>query len=943
VPRTREESIHSGDFDAHFELALTGNVLADAGGTILRVNRTLCRWLGYRPEQLQGQTLAHLVPPDYRPRLDALLKLIGDGSVQEFPLETPLVQAGGATRWFCLSAASARAANGEGSRIVMALLDIEDCKVNEDILQRNQVVLSGELHAMESLHQLTVELQQIEDFEVALHHVLKAVATWNRTRSASLHLYREGDGALVMAAACGLEADLQARLHALDAGRTNTPHGLALALAVPVVVEDIKVDQRFGALAPLAAQLGYRAMHATPLLARNGRALGVLCTYWQAPHAESEPALRLMDLYARQIAHLVERRQAEESLSDSEARFRAMFDSTAVGMAQIENGSGRFLGVNDTLVAMTGYSREQLLRMDVVDLTHPDHVAVTVKGFEALLRGEIERYQVEKRVLRANGNVAWVQLTMNVVADADGQPMYTAAVLQDISERRHMEHALRASEQRFRTMADNVPVLIWVSDLNGRLEFVNQPYLQFFGLSQEQLRDFDWRGMLHPEDADQYRAQRADGVRRAGAWEAQARVRRADGAWRWIQSRANPILNSAGEVVVYVGSSTDLTDLLAAQAALIEGDRRKDQFLATLAHELRNPLAPLSASLASLAHQPGSGIDRAVLERMERQVTHMVRLVDDLMEVSRITRGTIELRRRSVEMGEVLRNAMDTSAPLIEAGRHPLEYRRCEQECWVEGDPVRLAQVFANLLNNAAKYSPAGARISVDLRHAGDQVEVSVRDEGVGLPADRLEDIFEMFTQVDGASDRSQGGLGIGLTLVRSLLELHGGQVRASSDGPGTGSCFTATLPVMPGEHGVREPAQTRYAVQALGRRILVVDDNVDAADSISEFLSLIGHRVSAVYDGAAAVAEAEAAAPELVLLDLGMPGMDGYETCRQLRLQPGGATMRIVALTGWGQSADLARTAASGFDFHLVKPVDLDALARLLSDEQLFARDADR
>ena len=938
MPRTSHESIPASDFDAHFGLPLTGNLLVDPDGRILRVNSTLCRRLGFSDADLQARRLGSLVPPEYRERLEELLQAIGSGGVQEFPLETQLTHANGSTHWFCLSAAAAQAADGGAPRIAMALLDIEDRKVNEDILQRNQIVLSGELHAMESLHQLTVELQQIEDFETALHHVLRAVARWNRTDSASLHLYRETGQTLELAAACGIDDNLQARMRTLDAG-TESPHGLSLALAVPVAVEDIASDPRFPRPAPAAMRLGYRAMHATPLLARNGRALGVLCTYWPAPHSASEPALRLMDLYARQIAHLVERKQAEESLSDSEARFRAMFNSTAVGMAQIENGTGRFLGVNDTLVAMSGYRREQLLRMDVMALTHPDHVAVTLKGFEALLRGEIDRYQVEKRLLRANGDVAWVQVTMNVVADAEGRPMYTAAVLQDISERQQMEQALRASEQRFRTMADNVPVLIWVSDLEGGLDFVNQPYLEFFGLSHERLRDFEWRGALHPDDTDEYLARRAEAVRRRGAWEAQARVRRADGAWRWIQSRANPILNSAGSVMAYVGSSTDLTDLLAAQAALIEGDQRKDQFLATLAHELRNPLAPLSASLASLAHQPASEIDRVVLGRMERQVTHMVRLVDDLMEVSRITRGTIDLRRRNVEMGEVLRNAMDTSGPLIEAGRHRLVYRRCSEECWVEGDPVRLAQVFSNLLNNAARYSPVGGPIEVDMRHAGDRVEVSVRDEGVGLPADRLEDIFEMFTQIDGASDRSQGGLGIGLTLVRSLMELHGGQVRASSDGPGRGSCFTAALPAIR-ETGVGETAQTAYPAQVPGRRILVVDDNVDAADSISEFLNLIGHHVSAVYDGAAALAAADTFAPELVLLDLGMPRMDGYETCRQLRLQPRGRQMRIVALTGWGQSADLARTAASGFDFHLVKPVDLNALARLLSGDRLLERD---
>ena len=925
------------EFDTHFNLPLVGNLQADpASGALLRVNQALCDALGDTQRQLLGRSLHELIHREDAVHVDPLLKAMAAGTLDSFSVEVRLLCGDHRPRWFAFAAALAPGPTGEAPRLTASLLDIDNHRATEDAALRTQEFLSSELHAMESLHQLTIELQQIEDFEVALHHVLKAVATWNHTHHASLHFYREHGDCLELAAQCGLGPAAREVLRHLPAG-PGTPLGMALAQKVEVAINDVTSDQRFAQHA-LATQLGYRGVHATPLLARSGQVLGVLTTYWSASHQPTGPALRLMDLYGRQIAHLVERKQSEESLGASEAAFRAMFESTAVGMAQIDSATGMFLRVNDTLITMSGYSRETLLQMPVMALTHPEDVVTTRHGFGALVLGEMERFNVEKRIVRSDGTALWVQATMNLVADADGTPLYTASVLQDISERKQMEHALRVSEQRFRTMADSVPVLIWVTGADGKPEFVNQSYMDFFGLRKHQVRGFDPRSLVHPEDVDEYFGSFAKAAEYGIPWEGRVRIRRVDGQWRWLQSRANPIFNANGDILGYAGSSPDVTDLLDAQSAMIEIDKRKDQFLATLAHELRNPLAPLSASLASLSHRRDPKVEREVFDRMQRQVAHMTRLVDDLMQVSRITRGTVELRKQSLELGEVLRNAIDTSLPLINAAGHRLTYVPQADELWVDGDPIRLAQVFSNLLNNAAKYSPAGSDIGLAIRRDGDSFEIKVSDTGEGMPAGRLNDIFDLFTQIDGASDRAQGGLGIGLTLVRSLVDLHGGEVSASSEGPGKGSCFTVRLPALEETHGSRaEEPKGDYMRDAPCRRILVVDDNRDGADAIAEFLGLMNHQVRTAYDGPAALLAAAEFAPELILLDLGMPGMDGYETCQRLRQQMPGSGCRIFALTGWGQSSDLQRTAASGFDHHLVKPVDLGTLAELLASSRWF------
>ncbi|HEV8198777.1 MAG TPA: ATP-binding protein, partial [Candidatus Polarisedimenticolia bacterium] len=426
--------------------------------------------------------------------------------------------------------------------------------------------------------------------------------------------------------------------------------------------------------------------------------------------------------------------------------------------------------------------------------------------------------------------------------------------------------------------------------------------------------------------------------------------------------QTTPLISRAGNTVgmisthwnrPYVPPERDLRnlDILARQAAdlierkrneeaLREADRRKDEFLAILAHELRNPLAPMRNSLmvmrllekaAATGEEPLRGV-------LERQLHHLIRLVDDLLDVSRITRGTLQLRREPIELATVVDHAVETARPLALERRHEIHVTLPPEPIFLQADPVRLAQVLNNLMNNACKYTEPGGQVWLSASRHGNEVVIRVRDTGLGIPPDRLGNIFDMFNQVDRSIERAQGGLGIGLTLVRRLVELHGGSILATSDGPGRGSEFVVRLPLLQRISEFERQARpdvrllpSTVATKRAARRTLVVDDNVDSADSLATLLRVTGHEAMTAHDGLEALAAAERFRPEVVFLDIGMPRMNGYDAARHIRQQDWGRDVLLVALTGWGKDEDRRRSADAGFDAHLVKPADSNDLLRLL------------
>jgi PAS domain S-box-containing protein len=546
-----------------------------------------------------------------------------------------------------------------------------------------------------------------------------------------------------------------------------------------------------------------------------------------------------------------------------------------------------------------------------------------------------------RQAVRALGNVTVVERPVRVAALMTAvhtalrarQRQYNAR--EHLAELDHVAKALRESEGRLNALFANAAVGIAELAADGRFTMVNDFLCRLLGEKRDHLLSLPLAAIAHEEDREDVAAL----VPRiaAGGMETFVGVRRfvrRDGETIWLKLALAVAREGREEGIRCVAVVEDVTERKHAEEDLREADRRKDEFLATLAHELRNPLAPIRNSLHifRMAGIQDPAVAR-VSDMMERQVGHMVRMVDDLLEISRISRGKIELRKERVELASVLRNAVDTSMPLVESAKHRLTVDVPPEPLVLEADPVRLAQVFANLINNSAKYTPPGGEIGVSVRVERGMAVVCVKDNGEGIPPAMLGRVFHMFTQVNTGS-RAQGGLGIGLTLSRTLVHLHGGTIEAFSEGSGRGCEFVVRLPLADAVQAGETPGldgAARAPAPAM-QRVLVVDDNHDAADSLGMLLQFLGAEVMVVHDGRSALAAMKTFAPTVVLLDLGMPEMNGLEVARRMREDPQARQVTLVALTGWGQREDRRRTHEAGFDYHLVKPADVGTLQSILS-----------
>ena len=500
-------------------------------------------------------------------------------------------------------------------------------------------------------------------------------------------------------------------------------------------------------------------------------------------------------------------------------------------------------------------------------------------------------------------------------------------------ERTRAEEALRESDRKLQTLVGNLPGMVYRCPVAAPwpLTCCSDGVHGLTGIAASGFMSgrITWLDLILPQDLEDVERAVGAALEERRPFEMVYRVRHADGRARWVMDRGRGVYDTAGVAVAIEGFVGDLTRQREAEEALRETDRRKDEFIATLSHELRNPLAPLRTALHLLRQRAaGNGSDR-LFETMDRQVAHLVRLVDDLLEVSRISRGTLDLRRDRVSVPAIVRGAIEAAEGLIQASSHALHVTLPGEPVWVDGDPVRLTQILTNLLNNAAIYTEPGGRIEVRADCRDGVVELAVRDNGAGIDPERIGELFEMFVRGE-RNGRPQGGLGVGLALARRLAEMHGGTVVATSQGPGTGSEFVVRLPAIEAPAQVDTTARTTDAA-APRLRVLVADDNSDAAEMTALLLSSLGCEVRTVHDARSAIAEAERLRPDLLLLDIGLPDANGYEMCRRIRSADWGAAMAIVAVTGWGQERDRRESADAGFDLHLVKPVEPEALTQLV------------
>jgi PAS domain S-box-containing protein len=497
------------------------------------------------------------------------------------------------------------------------------------------------------------------------------------------------------------------------------------------------------------------------------------------------------------------------------------------------------------------------------------------------------------------------------------------------------------TEHQFRSLLEKLPAGAYICDSGGLITFYNDRAVELWGRAPK-LHDAEDRfcgsfKLFHSDG----RPMRHEECWMARALETRAEyngeevvIERPDGRRMTALAHANPLRDEAGNLFGAVNVLIDITDRKRSEEALQAAGRSKDEFLATLAHELRNPLAPIRNAVEILHVQgPRDPESNWAIQVIDRQMQLMTRLIDDLMDVSRITRNKLELRRQRVTLAEVVRAAVETSRPLLEAEGHELTLSVPRRPIRLDADPTRLAQAISNLLNNAARYTEPGGHVWLTAERQGGEAVVSVKDTGIGIAAEMLPMVFELFAQGGRAGAAAEGGLGIGLTLVKRLVEMHGGTVQAASGGLGQGSVFTVRLPIDEGPAGEPEKRDGEGLTPTPPLRILVVDDNRDSAESLGMLFRLVGHEVRVAHDGLEAIAAAAELRPDAVVLDIGLPKLDGYGVAARIREEAWGRQATLIAVTGWGQKEDKERSRAAGFDHHLVKPVDPTALIRLLSE----------
>jgi two-component system CheB/CheR fusion protein len=565
-----------------------------------------------------------------------------------------------------------------------------------------------------------------------------------------------------------------------------------------------------------------------------------------------------------------------------------------------------------------------------------------------LLSGPGAHSPTAHRALHALGNVTLLERPIRVAALVSAARSARRArerqyqMRSYMQERERITEALRQSERLYRAIGESIDYGVWVCDAEGRNIYSSESFLRLVGLTQKQCSDAGWVSVLHPDQRERTLEAWMKCVREGSTWDVEQEVLGVDGQYHPLLARGVAVKDEHGNPLCWAGINLDIRRLKQAEASLREADRRKDEFLATLAHELRNPLAPIKNALELLrANAASDATSQWSLGVIDRQVRHLGRLVDDLLDVSRITQGKIALRRERVALADVVRAAVETSEHSIQAGEQKLSVSLPPESVTLDADPVRLSQALSNLLNNASKYTPKHGHIALRAQRTADGgLLIALKDDGIGISSQMLPSVFEMFVQSESSRGYAQGGLGIGLTLVRTFVQMHGGTVEARSDGLGKGSEFVVHLP-----HAMvvdRAPALlpdiSEKDIATAPRRVLVVEDSADGAESLRLMLSAAGHDVRVAQDGIEAVETADRFKPEIILMDMGLPRMDGYEAAARIRERGWAKEVRVIAITGWGEEDVRRRALAAGCDQHLVKPVEPTVLLSLIGTPATMA-----
>lgn len=642
---------------------------------------------------------------------------------------------------------------------------------------------------------------------------------------------------------------------------------------------------------------------------------------------------------------LVFRDVTEARKSERDARFLASIVETSDDAIVTKDINGIITSWNSSAERIFGYTAEEAVGKPVAMLAPPDRPNEMRSILTQIRSGKrVDHFDTVRRA--KDGRLIPISLTVSPIRDVDGEIIGASKIARDISDRKRAEEIIQEEKARLRTTLLSIGDGVIVTDHEGHVTMLNPVACELTGWGDEAIGmpiaevftivNEDTRAEVENPAVRALRDGSIVGLSNHTILIAKTGVEHP------IDDSAAAIKDEEGAIVGSVLVFRDVSTRREAERRIYDlmvelrsADHKKDEFLATLAHELRGPLAPLRNMLEVMKRSEGDpDLTRRSRESMERQLGQMIRLVDDLLDVSRITRNKLELRLENVDLASVIQQSVETIRPLVEKAGHHLDVDLSDSPIVLRGDPMRLSQVFTNLLNNACKYTEPGGALCIRATCEGSDAVVKVRDSGIGIPKDRLEGVFEMFSQIESAIDRSQGGLGIGLTLAKRLVEMHGGRVEAKSDGPGHGAEFVVRLPMPVVGIEPDVPMPNLAIDEPSHRRILIVDDNKDSAQSLAILLSMSGNVTATAHDGLEALEVAEEFRPDVALLDIGLPRLNGYEVARRLRETEAGKGVLLIATTGWGQREDRKKSMDAGFQHHLVKPVDYDVLLELLRTE---------
>jgi PAS domain S-box-containing protein len=812
-----------------------------------------------------------------------------------------------------------------------AALSSERDRIDE-ALEKSQADLARQVLDWQRLHAMSSELFQARTRHGQFEVILNAITDLHQSGKGIISLHDPKRNVLVTEASRGLGPDALAQL--LDVPVGEGACGVAFERRKRVIIADTETDPVYESYRQFARDEGIRALYSTPFHTISGEPLGVLSVYFDKPHRPDERELRITDICIGQIALVVEREQVERQLHLEQQRSHQILETMKDGFIMFD-AAFRVLQINSEGLRMDGRPLA-----DIIGRTHwelwPDTENMPV--------GRELRRVMEQRVASRFTNLY----------DYFGRPTWfdisayphnegIAVIYRDITEQKMVEQELARvvdeSERRrrlYETFLANSPDLAYVFDLDHRFIYANEVLLQMWGKTWDEaigkncleLGYEPWHAEMHSREIEQVKSTRKPirgDVPFSGTF-----------GRRIYDYIFVPVLGPDGEVEAIAGTTRDVTERRQSEEAAREANHRKDEFLAMLAHELRNPLAPISAAaeLMEITELDGKRL-KDTSRIINRQVRHLTALVDDLLDVSRVTRGLSTISKSPQDFKSIVTYAVEQVTPLIAARGHRLTLDIAADPVQVMGDQKRLVQILTNLLNNAAKYTPDGGRIHLSVQVDDSMLTMLVEDNGVGIVPEMQARVFDLFAQADRTPDRSQGGLGIGLALVRSLTELHGGSVACSSDGLGKGSRFMVSLPRLqrePSEQGGQFGQLARDTI--VKRRILIVDDNADAAHMLSMYLGALGHEVMTEHASLPAFERAQEAMPEICILDIGLPEIDGIQLARMLKSRKETMNALLIAVTGYGQEQDRRNALAAGFDHYLVKPVELERLVGLLEPQ---------